>query len=191
MIDLERVAQFQLGELDAFEALMRGESARMLGFIRRYVRSAELADDIFQEVCIRVWKNRAQLKNRSRFRSWMYQIARNAIFDQLKSEDWRLEIEFYGDEVTALTSVRDSIKEPRQQAALREWNRIVSAEIRKLDPKSQEIVALHFAAGLNLREAADALNMKHSTLRSRLCRILRQLRRSLEQKGIQSGILKP
>lgn len=191
MIDLELVAQFQLGELDAFEALMRAESARMLGFIRRYVRSAELADDIFQEVCIRVWKNREQLKNRSRFRSWAYQIARNAIFDQLKSEDWRLEIEFYGDEAAALKCADNSIKQPRQQAALREWNRIVSEEIRKLDPKSQEIVALHFAAGLNLREAADALNMKHSTLRSRLCRILQQLRRSLEQKGIQSGILKP
>ena len=95
-IDIPTIKRYQTGDLAAFEEIVHSESARMLNFIRRYVRSSDLADDLLQETWLTVWKIREQLRDPSSFRAWSYQISRNVVYAQMRAKNWKLDLAYYG-----------------------------------------------------------------------------------------------
>ena len=74
---------------------------------------------------------------------------------------------------------------PSEIAERQEWRTILNAEISKLDSKSQEMIVLHFEAGLTLREISESLNVPYGTVCVKVHRGIKKLRVSLESKGLK------
>src|SRR2546426_1586927 len=78
------VARIRAGDLDAFEALYRGYWERLYAFAFRYLRSKEDAEEIVQEVFLRIWRGRAHWVPAGAVRNYLYLAVRNAARDRLE-----------------------------------------------------------------------------------------------------------
>lgn len=188
---ISTIRRFQSGAPEALEELYRIESPRLGRFIRRYERSEDLAEDVFQEVWFRVWSKRKQLRSPQRFTSWLYRIARNCIFEQMRKRKRRVELTVFGD-LDDPTRFADPLAHlaapgpgPRAQAAQAQMISLIDAEIGKLDEVSREILALRFGAGLGLREIAEVLDRPLGTVCAKVSRSLATVKRKLAREGIR------
>lgn len=182
-VDIHVIRRFQCGDVTAFEAMIDAEGPRVLNFIRKYVREQDISDDIYQEAWLRIWHKREKMSKPARYRSWLYRIVRHAIYDQLKSENWKVKIEFDANPED-LQHLADRSPSPRDLAQHLEWQRLLADEIGQLDDISQEVMALRYGAGLGFREIAQAMNVPQGTVCAKLYRGINNIRCSLERKGL-------
>lgn len=77
------------GDLRAFEVLVRAYQAPVWRFLRRLVNDDALAEDVTQETFVRVHAKLRTFDGRSRFSAWLFQIARNAGIDAIRSRERR------------------------------------------------------------------------------------------------------
>src|SRR4051794_13036444 len=80
----ELVAGAQAGNAEAFEALFRRYRDRITTFVRSSVRDDGRSEDLVQEIFFSAHKNLGSLEQPGAFRSWLYQIARNACLDEAR-----------------------------------------------------------------------------------------------------------
>ncbi len=82
--DVQLMLSFQQGDKAAFEALLRKYFPRLLNFIYRFVGTREIAEDITQEVFIKVYKSGSYYQPQSKFQTWVYTIAKNMSLNELR-----------------------------------------------------------------------------------------------------------
>ena len=186
--DIHIIQQFRAGSISAFEEIIQLENARMLNFIRRYVRKVEQADDIFQEACIRLWRFRDRLRQPESLRAWIYQVTRSEIYDYLRKHDWSVEIVCFGEDLDSIP-IEDRAPDPRDQYGKQQLQALLNKEVEKLDKQTREIVALKFASGLSFTEIAEALNIPRGTVSSKMTKALTDLRKSLAKMGLNFEML--
>ena len=75
--DEELVARFLAGKVEAYEALARRYQKPLVRFLFRYVSDVDLAEEIFQETFIRVFRKAASFDQGRKFKTWLYTIALN------------------------------------------------------------------------------------------------------------------
>src|SRR5436305_13767134 len=75
--ELELIRRARAGAEDAFAELVRLHGARVYGALRRFGLSEEEADEVAQEVFLRVWRGLARFEERAQFSTWLYRIAFN------------------------------------------------------------------------------------------------------------------
>ena len=160
-------------------------------FIRRYVRSVDLAEDIFQDVWVLAWRRRGQLRDPERFAGWFYRIARNRILEQSRKSRRGVQITVFGEmsendgDQPLDQRLRDERPDPRQQAQLNEWTGLVDREVQLLEPLAREMIALRYGADLGLREIAEILDKPLGTVCAKVSRSLKQVRARLEEQGFE------
>ena len=76
----------QLGERDAFDALIRRWHPPLASFVRRMAASEQAADDIVQDVWLRIVRGFPRLRDPARLRAWMFGIARRSLMDALREK---------------------------------------------------------------------------------------------------------
>ncbi|MFH1744522.1 MAG: sigma-70 family RNA polymerase sigma factor, partial [bacterium] len=74
------------GDAGAFEALFRRHKGRVYGFIRRFLGGGSSADDLFQEVFLRIARCRNTYRPRARFTTWLYTIVRSVCIDAIRKQ---------------------------------------------------------------------------------------------------------
>jgi RNA polymerase sigma-70 factor (ECF subfamily) len=82
--DDELMERVRDGELERLEVLFERHHAALYRFFRRLVRDGTAAEDLVQEVFVRLLKYRGGFRPQGNFRAWLYSLARNAAFDQLE-----------------------------------------------------------------------------------------------------------
>jgi RNA polymerase sigma-70 factor, ECF subfamily len=159
---------------------------RLLRYLLYLTSNRELAEDLFQEVWMRVLVRGAQFNGQARFDTWLFTIARNLVIDQRRkrtmasldelfegnSEDDRpMSFEVAGGEPTPFD--RFSNLEDRE--------RIASA-LLQLDTLHREVLVLRFHEELSLEEIAKVTRAPLSTVKSRLYRGLAAIKPKLERQ---------
>jgi RNA polymerase sigma-70 factor, ECF subfamily len=81
--------RFQAGDRQAFAALVRRHKVTFYNFVLRFVRSGTAAEDLVQDVFVRIVQNAADFKHEARFTTWAYAIARNVCIDHLRKMSLR------------------------------------------------------------------------------------------------------
>src|SRR5438105_15803064 len=84
--DFQIVERIQSGDSDAFDELMRRYKRPVVNFVYRMLGNASDADDVAQEVFVRVYQNIGAYKPTSKFSTWLFALARNAAIDRIR---WR------------------------------------------------------------------------------------------------------
>jgi RNA polymerase sigma-70 factor (ECF subfamily) len=140
-------------------------------FIARRVAAPEDADDVLQEVLIRVHRGLSGLRDEEQVAAWMYRIARNAVIDHLRSRPREMP-------AIELESAEPSAMEDDDAAHV--MARALSFFIVELPSPYREAITLTELEGRTQREAAEMLGIKVSTMKSRVQRGRAKLRAMLE-----------
>jgi RNA polymerase sigma factor (sigma-70 family) len=149
------------GDLDAFSELVRTHQAVVWRFLRHLVRDPALAEDLTQETFLRVYRRLASFRFRSRFSTWLLQIARNVGIDALRSRD-------RGRALLQALPVPATVGDPSAAYEL-------SAAVGSLNLRLREVFVLVEVLGLSYREAGAALGIPEGTVKSRMFHARRQL----------------
>jgi len=150
-------------------------ATRLRPFIRRRVASEPDADDVLQEVLLRMHRGLPGLRDDDRVGPWMYRIARTTIVDHLRG---RLR-----HPVTAAPEAPDDACEPFAEddgAVAREVAGYLAAFVAHLPPPYREAITLTELEGRTQREAAEMLGISLSGMKSRVQRGREKLRAMLE-----------
>ncbi len=144
------------GDQAAFAELMRGLQAPVWRFLRHLVGDAALAEDLTQETFVRVYRKLGSFRYRAKFSTWVFQIARNAGIDAIRSRQRRLRL------VDQLKPDRPIVRPGPETKAE------VDAALASLSPKLREAFLAVEVLGLGYREAGQALGVPEGTVKSRV-----------------------
>ncbi|QEH32463.1 ECF RNA polymerase sigma factor SigE [Aquisphaera giovannonii] len=161
---------------DAFLGLVDEHGAVVLAFLRRLCGRGDDAEDLFQEVAVRVWRNLASRPGLRNPRAWVMTIAYRVFLDHRAGRPRMASLE---DDEGLLASRAGPDPDPAVLTETRERCAIVRDAMLGLSPPVREVFALHYTAGLSLREVAGVLGISVGTVKSRLGAGLEQLRREL------------
>jgi RNA polymerase sigma-70 factor (ECF subfamily) len=171
------VLRAQSGDRAALDLLLEAIQEPLYRYIFRLVGERALAEDILQEVFIRIYRKLRWLKEPELFRAWAYRIASREAFKQLKRE--RRLPEQFRDEST-LEAIPTELPEENFGAELIEH---LPALIARVSPASRAVLVLHYLQEMPLAEVAAVLGLALGTVKSRLAYGLSVLRREINEHG--------
>jgi RNA polymerase sigma-70 factor, ECF subfamily len=170
------VLKAQSGDREALNELFRSVQEPLFRYVVSLVRDQNLAEDILQEVFIRIYRKLRWLREPEAFRAWAYQIASREAFRHLNRERrWSEQVR---DEAT-LTAV--SVDE-RESEFPRELVETLPQLVGNLSPASRAVVVLFYLHEMSLAETAAVLDIPVGTVKSRLAYGLESLRRSFRKE---------
>lgn len=164
------------GRQECFSALMD----RHFGCVRRrinyLIRDTSDAEDVAQEVQLKVWMHLSAFRFDSSFRTWMVRIAINESLQWHRSAKRRRQWD--AEELDGLTASTESAF---QAYAREEAANAVRSAIHRLPTKFRQIVVLRDMGELSIKEAARSLNASPQSIKTRLFRARRMLAKTLQQ----------
>ena len=158
----------------AFSELVRTYQAHVWRFLRHLLGDDALAEDLTQETFIRIYRKLHTFEFRSKFSTWVLNIARNAGTDELRARQRRARL------VDAL-SMPPTVPDPTLRVE-------VAEAIDTLTPKLRETVLLVELFGLTYREAAEVLGIPEGTAKRRVFDARRLLAVALAEEGEASAM---
>ena len=181
--DEDLMAQVIVGSEGAFACLVERYSGRILNTIYRYVGDRARAEDLAQEVFLRVYVHRKRYRAGGKFSAWLFTIAVNLAKNEIRSRvrhrtTTSLEHlqEVSGDVELALV---DRNRRPDRWAEQAELQEAVSEAVQELPGPYREAVVLRDLDGLSYEEIAEILGVPGGTVRSRINRARHLLKKKL------------
>ncbi|MFB3815750.1 MAG: RNA polymerase sigma factor [Terriglobales bacterium] len=175
------------GDAAAWEELVRQYHRRIYSICYRFTGSADEAEDLTQDVFIRMYRSLASYdSSRAGFMTWLTTLARNLLVDHFRraKQDRMTDTleSATGDEPDALTlgdQLRDSAPGPHDRLVSRETRDQVHAALQRLSPELREAVILRDLQDMDYREIATVLKVPEGTVKSRINRGRTELARLL------------
>lgn len=189
LTDSELVERTLNGEDDAFEVLMTRYTPIVIGYLFGKTDSVHDTEDLGQEIFLKSFRLLKTLRNPQRFSKWLMRITRTVLIDyyRLKSRASSLTSLEHGsgDEGSApVAHIPSTTADPAQEASTSQTRGIVMREIARLGEKYRLILYWRLIGEETTEEIARCLNVKDQTVRMRLYRGIRLLRKALKRKGI-------
>ncbi len=160
---------------------------RLLRYLLYLTSSRELAEDLFQEVWMRVLVRGGQFNGKARFDTWLFTIARNLVIDyRRKRTVASLDELFEGsseDDRPMSFEISDSQPTPFDRFASLEDRQRIADALLAVDTLYREVLVLRFHEDLSLQEIASVTRAPLSTVKSRLYRGLAAIRPVLENSA--------
>ena len=191
--DEELLAKFLAGERTAFEELARRYEKRLVRFLMRYIRDVYMAEEIFQETFVRVYRKASSFQEGRKFRTWLYTIALNLA----RTEMSKLKKRPPAKSLDAVVGSGDSDREstlsrlitseehgPREKAALKEAGELIEKALMELSERHREVFVLYHYEHLNYEEIAETVGRPVGTVKSQMHYALKDLRAKLERTGL-------
>lgn len=168
----------QAGDHEAFNDLLKSVQEPLFRYIVNMVNDRAIAEDILQEVFVRIYRKLGWLKEPEAFRPWAYQIATREVFRQMKRErHWAEQIR---DEEKLNSVPANDEDEPLNSQLVETLPKL----IENLPPKSRAVVVLRYLHELSVVETAAVLKIPVGTVKSRLSYGRRLLREQFQQRKL-------
>jgi RNA polymerase sigma-70 factor, ECF subfamily len=183
----------QEGDHQAFEALVKRYDAKVMSLIRSFIKNRSDAQDIYQEVFLRVYTGLKNFRLESSFFTWVYRITVNrcmSYFDQKSRKDkkhlnpWEDE-ETEGDWLERIVSQRGLNQNHSDEKNLktRRLKKIWEA-VETLRPKQRLIFCLRYQHGMRVKVISEIFDMPEGTVKILAFRAVRHIREYLEENPI-------
>src|SRR5205085_417625 len=160
----ELVEQAQQGDKSAFEELIAELQRPLFSYIYRMVTHRQNAEDLLQDVLIRVMQSLPQYRREAKFKTWLFGIATHVCLDHLRQKNrWSVEAQLKGEQETdsdpeafndllQLTAQQDFVYEIREHIAF-----CFSCISRTLTPEEQAAIMLREVLGFTAQEASQIM----------------------------------
>lgn len=169
----EIIDALRSGRRDAVGILYDKYSSLLYGIIYRIVHSDEIAEDLLQEVFVKVWKNIQNYdESKAKLVTWMGNIARNLAIDKIRSKDYKNSLQNQ--------DIADFVNIIEDNPGAEEFNPDfigVKEMLDKLQPEHKVLVDLIYFGGLTQADAAKKLGIPLGTVKTRIRSAINNLRR--------------
>jgi RNA polymerase sigma-70 factor, ECF subfamily len=162
---------------------------RLLRYLLYLTSNRELAEDLFQEVWMRVLVRGAQFNGQARFDTWLFTIARNLVIDQRRKRTMSSLDELFevgGDDDRPMSfEVADGEPTPFDRFSNLEDRERIASALLQLDTLHREVLVLRFPEEMSLEEIAEVTRAPLSTVKSRLYRGLAAIKPKMERNSLR------
>ncbi len=156
------------GDRVAFYQIYEKYCERLYGFVLSYTKHEEDAEEIIQEVFIKLWEGRGKINIHSSFRSFLFTVAYNATINLLKKRVTEKKYVEYVKSLQQINNAPDLIDEIQ----FKELNNKVTELLNRLTPRQKEIFLLSREEGLTHEEIAQRLNISINTVKKHMVNTL-------------------
>ena len=181
--------RFQGGDRSAFGVLVRRHKTPIYNFILRQVRNKSTAEDLCQDVFVKVVHNAATFKHEARFTTWVYSIARNLCIDHLRKMSLRRHPSL--DQASGRSDDGPTLGEriPNQHPSSAADRQVTSTDIGErivravetLPAEQREVFLLRTTAKVPFKEIAKMTGVPENTVKSRMRYALERLQEALSE----------
>ena len=189
------MARYQQGDVAAFAELVSRHEKRLWNFVRRFVADSATAEDLLQEVFLRVVRNTADWPPSAKFSTWLFTIARNLCTDNARRGALRKADSLDGTPGASRDDSGprrlDKLASPggnAEKAALdREIATRVDAAVADLPVEQREVFLMREVMDMSFAEIATATKTSEPTVKSRMRYALERLRVALDELREEDG----
>jgi RNA polymerase sigma-70 factor (ECF subfamily) len=186
MTDEQLVVEHIKGDEKALELLIQRYLSRVYQFAFGYVHSQDEAEDLAQEVFIKVWKNAKKFKPDYKFKTWVYTITKNVCLDYLKKKNRPLTFSELDNEANNWgfsDSLVDKTPSVLEEIKNGEGVKALNFAVEELSPIYRSTVNLRYNEDLKFREIAELLNESVDTVKTRHRRAIKSLKDIFQRKS--------
>lgn len=170
------LAAMREGSPDAFGSVYEHYHGPVKEFVVRFVKSPELAEDLSQEIFIKVWDAREKLWELNSFRAFLFVIARNHTLNTLKSASRKQEIA--GEIARHAELLRNQTED---KVLSEEYQTFLQKTLDRLPPKAREVFRLCREQHKTYEEVAALLGISRNTVKNHMIHSLKILKESVEK----------
>jgi RNA polymerase sigma-70 factor (ECF subfamily) len=179
--------QVREDDATAFEELMLRYQGRVISVLQHVVGNRDLAEDLTQDVFLRVFRARKTYTPGSKFSTWLFTIANNVALNALRRQKRKPEFQFVtaGKSSASLPTIDQTVPEnsammPTRQLDHQELRETVRMAVDTLNENQRMAVLLNKFEGMNYAEIAQVMKLTPQAVKSLLCRARLNLRVILE-----------
>jgi RNA polymerase sigma-70 factor (ECF subfamily) len=183
--DLGVLRKAQRGDERAFTLIVRAYETPVFNYVMRLVNNDRvLAEDLTQEVFLRVFQGLPKFSLRSKFTTWLFQVTKNRVLDELRASERRPRLVVALDDVPPLEVVDAPFE--RVEAVDAVWR-----SVGDLNVDLKMALLLRDVVGLSYTEIADSLEITLATVKWRIYKAREEVQLALAREGITFGEEEP
>ena len=172
--DSQLVKLYLKGDEKALEILIGRRLKQVYFFVyQRTGQDSDIAQDITQDIFIKMWKNLKSFKQEKVFKAWLFAIAKNACWDFLRKKK-TLPIKDANDIIDSALDIADVLQSRQKLEAL-------SLSVKKLSLKYKQIILWRLRENFSFQEIADLSGKPINTVKSLYQRAVIELRKNLPE----------
>jgi RNA polymerase sigma-70 factor, ECF subfamily len=168
----------QKGDERAFQAILEMYEGPVFNYVLRMVGDRALAEDLTQEIFLRIYQGLPGFSLRCRFTTWLFQVAKNRVLDELRARERKPQVIVTLDDLPPLEVV-DTPPE-RTEVIDAVWR-----AVGLLNPDLKMALLLRDVVGLSYTEIADSLEITLATVKWRIFKAREEVQLALEREGIE------
>jgi len=167
------LSELSTGQEGAFDKMYDHYVHSIYSFVIKFVKSPELAEDLTQEIFIRIWENRSQLGKVKSFRAYLFVTARNHVLNFLKKP--------FNSNVV-LTEIINSYVSPQgaNEMISREYEQWLHNVLESMSPQMRAVFKLCREQNKSYDEVADLLQITKNTVKKHMVRSMRVIKGRLD-----------
>ncbi len=185
MDEAELIRAAQRGDQRAFEQLVRVYDQSVLRLATNLLRSAEEANDIYQEAFLRVYKNLHTFRFDCSFHTWLYRIVSNLCLDALRKRKVRREESSVVETSEGLLDRMDAVEErradgnPERRLESQELKERIQEVLGGLTPRERAVFEMRHYQGMRLRTIGEVMGTSEEAAKNCLFRATQKMRAAL------------
>jgi RNA polymerase sigma-70 factor, ECF subfamily len=179
-IDFALMARIGAGDHEAFRQLVERHQNAVVGTVAKMLGNHSEAEDIAQQVFLRIWKNAKRYRPDAKFTTYLYTITRNLVFNETRRKSRKKEVSADANEENSHHLIEANPESKPDSALLQvELQAAVDAAIAALPEAQRLAVVLRNYEQLSYEEIAEVLDLSVSAIKSLLFRARTSLREAL------------
>jgi RNA polymerase sigma-70 factor, ECF subfamily len=170
----------QRGDERAFNLIVRAYETPVYNYVLRLVGDRSLAEDLTQEVFLRVYQGLPKFSLRCRFTTWLFQVTKNRVLDELRASERRPRAVVALDDIPPLEVLDAPVERVEAMDAV--WR-----SVNDLNVDLKMALLLRDVVGLSYTEIADSLEITLATVKWRIYKAREEVQLALAREGITFG----
>jgi RNA polymerase sigma-70 factor (ECF subfamily) len=174
--------RLQQGDSDAFLELYNQYHSQLYHYVLRFVKSPAIAEDVLQDVFLKIWEIRSRIDPALSFKAYLYRICRNSVFKLLKKmavdENLRVEV---------MLQLTQSVADADLKLLWQQYEAILQTAINNLSPQRQKVFRLCREEGKTYEQVAVELGISRNTVKEHMVLAMKLIREHFELYGDTSA----
>jgi RNA polymerase sigma-70 factor (ECF subfamily) len=175
--DLALLRKAQRGDERAFTVIVRAYEVPVFNYVLRTIGDRALAEDLTQDIFLRIYQGLPGFSLRSRFTTWLFQVAKNRLLDELRARERRPHRAIPIEDAPPIDVVDTPVE--RLETIDGVWRAVAA-----LNPDLKMALLLRDVVGLPYTEIADSLEITLATVKWRIYRAREEVQLALAREGI-------
>lgn len=172
------IQRLQKGDSDAFLELYNHYHPALYHYVLGFVKSPAIAEDLLQDVFLKIWEIRHRINPELSFKAYLYRICRNSVFKLLKKiavdEILRVQV---------MQQFTQSVADADLKLLWQQYDEILQSAINRLPPQRQKVFRLCREEGRTYEQVADELGISRNTVKEHMVLAMKLIREHVDQYG--------